>query len=339
MRINRKKLLLAALVSFLVTGCGARERNDSPALLQTEEEVDESLIAVGFSQVGAESDWRAANTESIRSALTAENGFYLIYEDAQQKPENQLKAVRSFILQEVDFIALSPIVETGWESVLQEAKDEGIPVILVDRMAQVPDSLFTCWLGSNFEQEGETAARWLADYLKSTGRDEEPVNIVTLQGTLGSTAQIGRTEGFAKVMSEHPNWRMLEMQDADFTQARGREVMEDLLSKYEDIDVVVCENDNMAFGAVDAIKSAGKTCGPEGEITILSFDAVKAALEAMIEGEINADFECNPLHGPKLAEILHTLSSGGSVERIQYMEETYFDTGMDLESLLAKRAY
>ncbi len=341
-RIQKITGLAAALGTLLLlAGCGAKEQSgpETSAARQFETEMDENLIAVGFSQVGAESDWRAANTESIQSALTPEHGFYLIYEDAQQKQENQFKAIRNFILQEVDYIVLSPIIETGWDTVLQEAKDAGIPVILVDRMAQVDEELYACWIGADFESEGRHAGEWLEQYLKEQGCADEEIHIVTLQGTLDSSAQLGRTKGFAEIMAKHDNWDMLEMQDADFTQAKGQEVMEALLQKYDDIDVVVSENDNMAFGAVDAIHEAGRSCGPDGDITILSFDAVSAAFDAMLSGEINVSFECNPLHGPKLQEIIHALDDGKSVDKIQYMEETYFDTSMDLEELQKTRAY
>lgn len=339
MRINRGIAVGAALL--LCGGCAAAgtQSEELRTSVQEETEVDENLIVVGVSQVGSESDWRNAHTQSIKEALTEENGFYLIFEDAQQKQENQIKAVRSFILQEVDYIVLAPIVETGWEAVLQEAKDAGIPVILVDRMADVDEDLYTCWVGANFEKEGTDAAQWLADYLETQGRSKEDIEIATIQGTAGATAQLGRTWGFQSVMEQHDNWEMLEMLDGDFTQAKGQEVMETLLEKYADIDVVVCENDNMAFGAVDAIKEAGRTCGPDGDIIILSFDAVKAAFDAMIAGDINAVFECNPLHGPKLQEIINSLAAGKHVDKIQYMEEAYFDTTMDLESIRETRAY
>lgn len=334
-------ILAAGILAVLCAGCGAGDTAVPESVQHTQEEteVDEDLIMVGVSQVGAESDWRNANTQSVKSSLTPENGFYLIYEDAQQKQENQMKAVRNFILQDVDYIVLSPIVETGWETVLQEAKDAGVPVILMDRRAEVDESLYTCWIGADFKKEGENAGLWLADYLESAGRGEEEIRIVTLQGTLGSSAQIGRTEGFASIMAQHKNWTMLEMRDADFTQTKGEEVMEDILKKQDDIDVVVCENDNMAFGAVDAIQASGRTCGPQGDIIVISFDAVRAAFDAMIAGDINAVFECNPLHGPKLVEIMKSLEAGETVEKLQYMEEGYFDTSMDLESIRETRTY
>lgn len=334
-------LLTAAAAAGAVCGC-AEQAEQTEGLLPYEElaGVSDEYIVVGFSQVGSESDWRMANTASLQETFTEENGYYLLYEDGQQKQENQLKAVRNFILQEVDYIVLDPIVETGWDGVLQEAKDAGIPVILSDRSIETADEdLYIYWVGSDFTAEGERAGEWLGAYLENQGRGEEEIRIVTLQGTLGSSAQIGRTEGFARVMEEHENWKMLDRQTGDFTQAKGEEVMEEFLQTYEDIDVVICENDNMAFGAVEAIHKAGKTCGPDGDIIIISFDAVRAALEAVMRCEINATFECNPLLGPEVENIVQSLEKGDDVEKIRYIDETYFDSTMDLESILKDRSY
>lgn len=326
---------------FIFCACGKTETVSDEIFL--EEDIlteNEEYIVVGFSQVGSESDWRLANTESYKSVFTEENGYYLLFDHAQQKQENQLKAIRNFILQKVDYIVLDPIVETGWDAVLQEAKDAGIPVILADRTAEVQDeSLYTCWVGSDFQQEGRAAAYWLADYLEKCGRQDETIHIVTLQGTLNSSSQLGRTEGFEQVLKEHENWVMLERCSGDFTQAKGKEVMEAFLEKYEKIDVVISENDNMTFGAIDAMKRAGKTYGKDGEIIIISFDAMKAALEAMAAGEINADFECNPSTGNLVDEVIQRLERGETVEKIQYIEEQYFDTSMDLEKILEQRSY
>jgi simple sugar transport system substrate-binding protein len=285
---------------------------------------DGDVITVGFSQVGAESDWRTANTASMKATFTEENGYSLIFDDAQQKQENQIKAIRNFIQQEVDYIILAPITETGWETVLQEAKDAGIPVIIVDRMINVyDDSLFVAWVGSNFLQEGYDAADWLAGKLEKDGRTED-INIVTLQGTIGSSAQIGRTDGFNEKAKAYSNWKVLAQQTGEFTQAKGQEVMESFLKSYPDIDVVVAENDNMAFGAIDAIQNAGKTCGINGDIIIISFDAVSAAFDLMEQGLINVDIECNPLHGPRVSEIIQKLEAGESVEKLQYVDEGIF---------------
>lgn len=352
-------LLSTAMVAALLTGCGsAPAETAAPADTNTQEAApaddaaeapaeteapadaaagSDELIVVGYAQVGAESDWRTANTESFRSTFTEENGYQLIFDDAQQKQENQIKAIRNFIQQEVDYIVVAPVVETGWETVLEEAKEAGIPVILSDRMMDVSDdSLYECWVGGNFVKEGQDAAAWLKDYLDKQGRGEEEINIVTLQGTIGASAQVGRTEGFGGAMEA--NWKMLDKQTGEFTQSKGQEVMESFLKQYDDIDVVVCENDNMAFGAIDAIKAAGKTCGPEGDIIIISFDAVKAAFESMIAGDLNVSVECNPLHGPRVAEIIQTLEGGGTVDKVMYVDEGVFPAETAAE-IIDSRAY
>ena len=331
--------------AILLSGCQVTEERQretayTSAISQTETEIDENLIVVGVSQVGAESDWRIAQTNSIKESLTAENGFYMIFDNAQQKQENQIKAIRTFILQEVDYIVLDPIVMSGWDNVLQNAKEAEIPVILVDRDVEVDDdSLYVTSVVTDMVAEGRNAGYWLEDYLEKQGREDEDIQIVMLLGTEGASAQIGRTKGFTEIAGQHENWKILEQLDGDFTQAKGRESMETLLKKYDDIDVVISENDNMTFGAIDAIQDAGRSCGPGGDMIMISFDAVRAALEAMQAGEINADFECNPLQGPKLAETIKRLENGEEVEKVQYIEETYFDTTMDLETLIRGRAY
>lgn len=347
-------LLCVAMAVTLLAGCGkatsepaaetattddaaATDTATADDAAATDDAAGDDLIVVGYAQVGAESDWRTANTESFKSTFTEANGYKLIFDDAQQKQENQIKAIRSFIQQEVDYIVVAPVVETGWETVLQEAKEAGIPVILSDRMMDVSDdSLYTCWVGGNFEKEGVDAAGWLKDYLDSKGKSSEDINIVTLQGTIGASAQVGRTKGFGDSML--PNWKMLDMQTGEFTQSKGQEVMESFLKQYDDIDVVVAENDNMAFGAIDAIKAAGKTCGPEGDIVIVSFDAVKAAFESMIAGDMNVSVECNPLHGPRVEEIIQKLEKGESVDKIQYVDEKVFPAETAAE-IIGTRAY
>lgn len=334
-----RKKFLCTLISVVMTvamlaGCSggstatdasteSKEETTTETKTETNDAQESSdAIVVGFSQVGAESDWRTANTQSMKSTFTEENGYTLLFDDAQQKQENQIKAVRNFIQQDVDYIVIAPVTETGWDTVLKEAQDAGIPVIIVDRMVDVSDdSLYTAWVGSNFLQEGYDAADWLAEYLDKQGRGSEDINIVTLQGTIGASAQIGRTNGVEEKMTEHSNWTMLERQTGEFTQAKGQEVMESFLKSYDAIDVVIAENDNMAFGAIDAIKAAGKTCGPEGDIIIVSFDAVAAAFDSMIAGDMNVSVECNPLHGPRVAELIQKLEKGETVDKIAYVDE------------------
>lgn len=336
-------LVLACIMVMSLWGCGKPSKEtttDTTTKEVTKDDKSEGskdAIVVGYAQVGAESDWRTANTVSFQSTFVEENGYKLIFDDAQQKQENQIKAIRNFIQQDVDYIVLAPVVETGWETVLGEAKEAGIPVILSDRMIDVSDdTLYTCWVGGNFVKEGEDAVAWLSEYLEKEGRGSEEINIVTLQGTIGSSAQVGRTDGVASKLTAHANWKMLDKQTGEFTQSKGQEVMESFLKSYEDIDVVIAENDNMAFGAIDAIKAAGKD--PGKDIIIVSFDAVRAAFESMIAGDMNVSVECNPLHGPRVAEIIQKLEAGESVDKIQYVDEGVFpaDTAKDI---IDTRAY
>ena len=285
---------------------------------------DDDTITVGFSQVGAESDWRTANTESMKSTFSEDNGYELIFDDAQQKQENQLTAIRNFIQQEVDYIVLAPVTETGWDTVLQEAKDAGIPVIIVDRMVDVSDdSLYTAWVGSNFKLEGQKAMAWLDAYLEAKGRGDEEINLVDIQGTIGASAQIGRTEGLEEAAKEY-GWNIVAQQTGEFTQAKGQEVMESMLKQHDNINVVYCENDNEAFGAIDAIEAAGKTVGPDGDILVMSFDTTNAGLTDTLSGKIICDTECNPLHGPRVEEIIKKLEDGKDVEKKAYVEEEMF---------------
>lgn len=339
-----KKILAVVMVITMFSmfaACGkTNDTKTSANPSQTDVKGGEEPIYVGFVQVGAESDWRMANTKSMKETFSDSNGYKFEMVDCQQKTDKQITAIRDFIQKDVDYIVLAPNTEAGWDTVLGEAKDAGIPVIIVDRMIKTSDeSLFTAWVGSNFKQEGFDAVTALETVLKEKGvSDTEEVNIVTLQGTMGSSAQIGRTDGFAEKMVAHGNWKMLDKQSGEFTQEKGQEIMESFLKSYENIDVVIAENDNMAFGAVNAIKTAGKTCGPKGDITIVSFDAVKAAFEAMIAGDIDVDVECNPLHGPRVEEIIKALEKGEKVEKIAYVQEGIF-YAKDAKEIIGTRAY
>lgn len=289
-------------------------------------------IVVGFSQVGAESDWRNANTKSMQEALSVENGFRLIFDDAQQKQERQITAIRNFIHQGVDYIVLAPTTETGWDTVLSEAKAAGIPVIIVDRMIEAKDeSLFTCWIGSDFRKEGATAVQWMEEHL------EEPLNIVHLQGNIGSSAQIGRTSGLDAGLAAHPEWNLVFRGSGDFTQAKGQELVEALLADGADFNVIYSENDNMAYGAIDALKAAGRK--PGEDVAIISFDASRHALMLMMDGEISYDVECNPLHGPRVQAIIEQLASGKTPPKLTFVEETAFEAEDLTQALIDARGY
>lgn len=301
---------------------------------------DEDRIVVGVSQLGSESRWRTANTESVQNTFTQENGYFLIFNNARQKQENQIKAIRSFISQRVDYIVFSPVVETGWETVLQEAREAGIPVILMDRNVDVEDrSLYVTCVGSDSVEEGRKAGRWLEGDLRHKGISDETVNIVVLKGTEGSSPQIGRTEGFSEIASRHDNWVILDQEYADFTSAKGKEVMESMLRRYPNIDVVVSQNDDMTIGAIEAITESGRTVGIDGDITIISVDATHDALEMVSEGIINVDIECNPNQGEYISEVIDMLEKGLEVEKQYYVEEHVFTIENVTENVLRERNY
>lgn len=326
-------LLCAAMVMTMAIGCGGKKEaatedgGDSAAT----EDSGSDLITVGFAQVGAESDWRMANSESMKETFSEENGYELIFDDAQQKQENQIKAIRNFIQQEVDYIVLAPVTETGWDTVLQEAKDADIPVITVDRMVDVSDdSLYESYVGGNFLLEGQKAAEWLKAYADAKGITE--LNIAHIQGTIGASAQIGRTQGLEEAAEKY-GWNIVAQQTGEFTQAKGQEVMESMLKQHDNINVVYCENDNEAFGAIDAIKAAGKTVGPDGDILVISFDTVKAGIEMTLTGDIICNVECNPLHGPRVEGLIQKLEAGETLEKIAYVDEGIYAFGSDVKSV------
>ena len=326
----KKKIVSALLTATMVCGMSVVPAVGVAAADDT--------ITVGFSQVGAESDWRTANTESMKSTFSEEDGYELIFDDAQQKQENQLTAIRNFIQQEVDYILLAPVTETGWDTVLQEAKDADIPVIIVDRMVDVSDdSLYTTWIGTDSLLEGRKAAEWLNAYTTAKGIDAKDVNIVDIQGTIGSTAQIGRSKGLEEGVDNY-GWNLLAQQSGEFTQAKGQEVMESMLKQYDNINVVYCENDNEAFGAIDAIEAAGKTVGSDianGEIMVISFDTTNAGLTDTLAGKITCDVECNPLHGPRAEELIKALEAGEEVEKLNYVDEEIFATDDTVDKVKA----
>ena len=291
-------------------------------------------IVLGFSQIGAESEWRTANTESIKAAAK-EAGIELKFSDAQQKEENQLKAIRGFIAQKVDVIAFSPVVESGWETVLKEAKAAKIPVILSDRAVDVKDqSLWVSFMGSDFVEEGRRAANWLVADLDKTGVKGD-VDIVELQGTVGSAPAIDRKKGFEEILAKHPNLKITRSQTGDFTRAKGKEVMEAFLKADKNIQVLFAHNDDMAIGAIQAIEDAGLK--PGKDITIVSIDGVKGAFEAMIAGKLNCSVECSPLLGPQLMAAVKDLVAGKTLPKRIVTQEGVFPAEKAAEAFPSRK--
>ncbi len=266
-------------------------------------------ISVGYAQVGHESDWRNANTEDFKNTFSAENGYELSFVDADNDHVVQLEAVRSFIEQDLDFICIAPIQSAGWDTVLAEAQAAGIPVLIVDRSVDAPADLYTTAIGTDMVAEGETAGKWLAEYLNGA-----EANILVLEGSVGSSAAIGRSEGFNAIMESHPEWTMVDSQSGDFTQAGGQEVMESFIKSYEGgFNVVVAQNDNMAYGAMDAMDAAGITYGVDGDVIIISYDATNAGLQYTLDGAFHCNVECNPLQAGYAADVIAKLQAGEEV--------------------------
>ncbi|RNB52173.1 ABC transporter substrate-binding protein [Agromyces tardus] len=319
-----KKLIgIAAAGAMLVAlaGCsGTSAASDGPKPL------DE--LVVGFAQVGAESGWRTANTKDIQAAFE-DAGIELKFSDAQQKQENQIKAIRSYIQQQVDVIAFSPVVETGWDAVLNEAKAAGIPVVLTDRAVDsADDSLYVSFLGSDFIEEGKKAGQWVLDeYADAT----EPVKIIQLEGTTGAAPAIDRAEGFADVISENPNLEVVASQTGDFTRAGGKQVTEALLKSNPDVDLIYAHNDDMGLGAIEAIEAAGLV--PGKDIKIVTVDAVHDGMQALADGKINFIVECSPLLGKQLIDIVKQINDGETPEKRIITDETTFTQEQAIEAL------
>jgi ABC-type sugar transport system substrate-binding protein len=290
-------------------------------------------LTLGFAQVGAESGWRTANTKSIQDSAAAA-GVNLKFSDGQQKQENQIKAIRSYIQQKVDVIAFSPVVTTGWDTVLQEAKRANIPVILTDRAVDTPDqTLYKTFLGSDFVAEGKKAGDWLVAQEKTASG---PVNIVQLEGTTGSAPAIDRTKGFAASIAANPNLKVVASQTGDFTRSGGKQVMEAFLKSQPKIDVVYAQNDDMGLGAIEAIQAAGKV--PGKDIKIITVDAVKDGMQALADGKINFIVECSPLLGPQLMDLAKKVKDGQTVPTRVLTEETTFDQAA-AQAALPERKY
>jgi len=230
----------------------------------------------------------------------------------------------------------APVTEEGWDDVLKEAKTAGIPVIIVDRMIKTSDdSLYTCWVGSDFRKEGDTAVAWM----ETTFKGATDLKIVHMQGSLGSSAQIGRTEGLQAGVDRNPAWDVIYRATGDFTQVKGKEVMEYILKQHDRIDVLYIENDDMAYGAMEAMDVAGRTYGVDGDVTIISFDATRGGLEATLQGKINYNVECNPMHGPRVEAIIKQLIRGETPGKLAYVDETAFDATTITQADIDARAY
>ncbi len=313
-------VLLAGAMALSLTACSSADETTATTA------AGDGLITVGFAQTGSESGWRAANTESMKTAFSEANGFKLVFNAADNKPENQIAAVHSFINQGVDAIVIAAVVTTGWDDVLQEAQDAGIPVILEDRTIDADPSLYAAWFGDDFLQEGVMAGEWAAKTFGDT-----PTNMVVLEGTTGSGPAIDRATGFDSAI-EGTGIVKIDSQTGNFTRADGKTVMEGFLQKYGDtIDLLFAQNDDMALGAIDAIEAAGLV--PGVDIQIVSIDAVKDGMQALADGKINYIVECQPLLGDQVAATVKDVLAGKTVEKLQYGVDGEFDQAAAIAAL------
>lgn len=323
MKTSCKPLLILLLCALLLTAC-AQEAPPEP-----------KRTVVGFSQLGAESDWRVANTASMMEALSEEQGFELLYDNARQKQENQLLAVRNFIVQDVDIIVIAPAEETGWDAVLQEAKDAGIPVIIVDREVAVEDKeLYLTAIGSDFLTEGKRAVQWMEQRFP-----DQPLHILHLQGSFGATSQLMRSKAIEDAVEANEDWQFAAQLAGDYTESKAYEEVRAFLEAGGEFDVLYSENDNMTFGALRALDEAGITYGRDGEVAVISFDSVRRALTACMEGKIDLCVECNPLHGPRVAELIHQYLAGQSIPKQIFVEEQVFTPDSLTKDFIAAREY
>ena len=312
------------LCVFAVCGCGSGRRD-------AQSEPDRAGV---FPARGRE--YLAYSEQLFNQDAAKQAGIKIMFEDAMQDPENQIKAIRSFIAYKVDVIAFSPLVETGWDTVLGEAKAAGIPVIIVDRMIDTADdSLYTSALCSDFDLEGRRAGEFLVRKYQDTNR---PINIVELVGTADSTPAIGRYKGFRDVISLHPQFRVIFSEDGDFMLSKGREIMQKVLTRYspKDIDVLYSHNDDMTFGAIEVMQEAG--IKPGKDIAIISVDASQRIVDYLKEGAVNCVIECNPNSGPQVMEIAKKIVAGEKVPKHIYIKETVFDEYTDFRTI-ADRGY
>jgi simple sugar transport system substrate-binding protein len=327
------KALIPVIVIGLVVGvgCSSNTTNSADSSGTSRSSNPSRQIVVGFAQIGAESGWRTANTESIQSEAKKRN-IKLLYNDAQQKQENQISAMRSFMNQKVDLIMFSPVVSTGWDNILKDIKRAGIPVIVADRQCDSDPSLYVTHIGSDMVEEGRNAAKWLAK--KMNGK----AVIAELQGTVGSNAAIGRKKGFEEVLKNYPDMKIVMSQTGEFTRAKGKEVMEAFIKnpEFKKVNALFAHNDDMALGAIQALEAAG--IKPGVDIIIISMDGVKDAFKAMAAGKLNCSVECNPLLGPKLFDATADILAGKKLEKEIFVEESVYDQ-TQAANMLPNRKY
>ena len=332
--MKKRKIIFTLILTAMLLALSACKKKEA------QPEQKDKLI-LGFSQIGSESAWRTRNTQSVMEAAE-ENNIQIIFDDAQQKQENQLKAIRSFIVYQVDVIAFVPIVEDGWDNVLTEAQEAGIPVIVVDRQINADPSLYAGFLGENGLEEGRRAARFLVNKCKNTN---STINILEMSGTENSSVVRERAKGFREVIAEDPKFKIIHSEDGDFLRSRGKEIGENLINNTlrkdglffngQRIDAVYSHNDSMTLGLLDSIEQYGVNTK---NTIMISVDAEQKSIDALVAGKLNCVVECNPNLGPMLMSLVKQIAAGETIPRITYNTETVFTEDDDF-SLYTPRGY
>lgn len=325
----KKMFMLFFCLSFFFISCAKKDNN-------SENNATPRLI-VGFSQIGAESAWRTCNTKSVQDAAS-EAGIQLVYENAEQKQENQIKAIRSFIAYQVDVIVFVPIVTDGWDTVLYEAKEADIPVLVIDRKINIQDeSLYAGFIGTDSYSEGRECAEFLKrKYQTDSIKRSKPLYIFELTGTIESSPAIGRSQGFLDAIKDDHSFKIIGSESGDFLRSLGKEVFAKVLDVYPEIDIVFSHNDGMTLGVLD--ECADRNIAAGKSLCIVSVDGEQAAIDAVKDGRINCVVECNPFIGPDVMILVQMLARGETIPKKTYVSESVFDETMDL-SLLPERGY
>jgi simple sugar transport system substrate-binding protein len=327
MEVFMKKLLVILLALIVVSGVFAAGGGEKPK--------GSSDIRIGFSQCKVdESDWRMANTRSMQTAFM-NSGYQLILADSNNDAAKQVADVQGFINMEVDYIVIAAVNMDGWDTVLRNAKRAGIPVILMDRDINAPEDLWTCWVGSDFKSEGVKATDWMKQRFGNN-----PVNVVNIQGQLGAGAQVGRTAALQEAVAANANWTLLAQQTGDWGTSQAKQIMTSWIQQFGSrINCVYAENDNMADGAIQALKEAGIRVGGANGVAIISFDANRPYLQMTLAGDINCNVECNPLHGPKVKAIIDNLEKGIQPQKREAVEEAAFFYNTITQAIINARQY
>lgn len=337
MKGNIFVLLAAAGISFVSCSQSGDDYADTKIIRSDSPAYSDEFVTVGFVQTGKESDWRDANTSDFLNTFTEENGYYLIYIDGNSSSERQKKAVSDLISQDIDFVIVDPIVEDGWDDVLERAKLRKTEVIIADRMVNSDEDNYLCWVGSDFYIEGIKCGEWLEGYLKESGRYNEKIDIVLIEGTEGASATIGRTAGLMKVIERNPLWNLAAGRCGEFEKGAGKLAMDSVIDDAENIDVVIAENDSMILGAMNSMESAGIRYGTDGGVITASFDAMHEAFEKMADGELFVSVECNPLLAGKVRSIIEDRIAGKSIEKKYYIEEDVFTYKNAAENIASRK--